>query len=561
MTSAGNPRRGRAAGTARLLALLGALTPLAMTALPHGALAQGSVRDRIAVLEFPEISFTQLAPRTDTIRGVPVYYVQDSELPIVTFYASFEGGVRNFPRDYLAAASAMPNLLRTGGTAALPPDSVDERIELMALAMSFGQGGGAASSWVNSLAENAGEAVRLWASMLREPRFDTVQVELWRGTELERTRRGRDDPGSLAFSRFNHIMYGDHPVGWEMGDEDLEPDDLAEERLRHVHGAVFCPENMVLGVAGDMTWEGAAVLVEEMLEGWSPCSGALLDDPVPEIRSEPGVFVIHKEIEQSVVVMAHPSHVRQGDTPEYFASRVANSILGASGFSSRLVSELRTREGLAYGASSIWTTSGKNEGIVGALTRTRPESTLEATRLILATIDSLRAAPPSGPEVDLAVDEFVNGFVFNFRTPLQIITRGMAYRAMGLPGDWLDRYVRGIQRVTPRAVHDVVRREVDPARMVILLVGDTTRFDGSPSELGPVTVLEEGPVNPPAPSPQRESPRSPRSPGTTPRSRNRRRASARQGGADPGSPRPTSAGSCTPTDVPRRASPRAAECG
>lgn len=513
----GRGRLGAAVAGWRWLLLSGAVAALVPAARPHRA--QESVRDRIAALEYPEIRFNQVTPRSETVRGVPVYFLRDSELPLVTFYANFDGGVRNLTRDYLGAASAMPNLLRTGGTAALPPDSVDERIELMALAMSFGQGGGAATSWVNSLTENLDEAVRLWASMLREPRFDSAQVERWRGTELERTRRSRDDPGSVAFSRFNHIMYGDHPVGWEMNDADLEPADLAEEKLRHVHGAVFCPDNMVLGVTGDVTWERARALVDEVLEGWPACSGALLDDPVPEIREEPRVFVIHREIEQSVVVMAHASRVRQGDAPEYFASRVANSILGSSGFSSRLVGALRTREGLAYSASSIWTTSSRNDGIVGALTRTKPESTLEATRLILATIDSMRAAPPSQLEVDLTVDEVVNGFVFNFRTPLQIITRGMAYRAMGLPGDWLERYVAGIQRVTPGAVQEVFRREVDPARMVILLVGDTARFDGSPSEIGDVTVLEDDSVIPPVPSPQRESRRSPGSTGTSPRSR------------------------------------------
>ena len=505
------------ARTARSILVPGALALLPGVAAPQPAAAQESVRARIAALEFPEIRFSQPQPRTETVMGVPVYYLRDSELPLVTFTASFDGGVRNFPRDHLAAVTAMPNLLRTGGTAELPPDSVDERVEVMALAMSFGQGGGGASSWVNSLSDNAEEAVRLWASMLRSPRFDSTQVERWRGTELERTRRRHDDPGSLAFSRFNNIMYGDHPVGWEIAEADLEPADLTPDRLRYVHRAVFCPENMVLGVTGDMVWDRARTLVEEILDGWSPCTGTQLDDPVPAIRKGPGVFVIHREIEQSVVVMAHASRVRQDDAPDYFASRVANSILGASGLSSRLMNELRTREGLAYGASSIWTTSSRNDGIVGALTRTSPESTLEATRLILAAIESLRVSPPSQREVDLTVDEAVNGFVFNFRTPLQIITRGMAYRAMGLPGDWLDRYVHGIQQVTPRDVQEVFRREVDPARMVILLVGDTARFDGSPSELGPVTVLEDDPVRRPAPSRQRESPRSPRSEGTSPR--------------------------------------------
>ncbi len=483
---------------------------LALVVAPRPAASQDSVRERIARMTFPEMRFTPVEPRTEEVRGVTVYFVHDDQLPLATVYATFRGGVRRFGRDYFAAASAVPSLLRTAGTLTLPSDSVDARIETLALAMSFGQGGGGASSWVNSLSGQLDEAVRLWSEMLREPRFDSAQVELWRGAELERVRRRRDDPTSLAFSRFNRIMYGDHPVGWEMSPGDLEPGDLAEERLRFVHRAVICPENMVLGVAGDAEWDRVSALLDEMLATWPSCSGNLQDDPVPAIRPEAGVFVIHKEIEQSVVVLAHSSRLRQGDTPGYFASRIGNSILGASGLSSRLAIEVRTREGLAYGASSLWTTSRRNDGLVGALTRTRPETTLAAARLLLGALDSMRTAPPSQQEVAHAIDEVVNGFVFNFRTPFQVIARGMAYQSLDLPADWLERYLDGVQAVTPQSVLDVFRSEVDPARMTILLVGDTTRFDGSPSELGRVTVLDDDP--PPGVrelSPPRGSPRSP----------------------------------------------------
>ena len=498
----------------RAAVLSGLAAAIAILPLTPPARAQESVRERIDRMTFPELRFRRLAPREETVRGVPVYFVEDPELPLVTFYATFEGGVRHFGRNSFAAATAMAGLLRTGGTATLPPDSVDARIESLALAMSFGQGGGGASTWVNTLSEQVDDAVRLWGAMLREPRFDSTQVELWRAAEIERVRRRPEDPASLAFGIFNRIMYGDHPVGWEMNAADLEPADLAEEQLRLVHEAVVCPGNMVVGVAGDVTWSRTRRLLHEILADWPACSGRLGENPVADIRSEPGVFVLHREIEQSVVVMAQATAVRQGDNPGYFASRIGNSILGASGLSSRLSSEVRTRQGLAYSASSIWTTSSTDDGLAGALTRTRPESTLAAARLLLAAVDSMRAAPPTPAEVSHAVDEVVNGFVFNFRTPFQVVARGMAYRRLDLPADWLERYVDGIQDVTPAAVQEVFRSEVDPGRMTILLVGDTARFDGSPSELGTVTVLEQetGPAGagPAQPSSPRGSLRSPR---------------------------------------------------
>ena len=489
---------------ARTVLLSAALWPNAgAPASLSGAQVQPSVRARIQAMEFPELEFSPPRVRAKTVATVPVYFLEDRSLPLVTFYVSFKGGVRRLPRERFAAASGLPALLRNGGTAALTPEEVDDRIETLALSMSFGQGGGGSSSWVNTLTENVNEAVSLWSSMLRAPRFDSAEVELWRGAELERVRRQADDPASLAFRRFNAIMYGEHPVGWSMEPSDLEPTRLSPASLRFVHQAVVCPENMTLGVAGDIAWEQAAALFEAMLADWPPCSAGLLsEEPEPRIRTEPGVFVLHKAAAQSVVVLAHASTVRRDGTSAYFASRVGNAILGASGLSSRLNQTLRTREGLAYSASSLWTTPRRSNGLVGAMTNTKPETTLAAARLLLSVIESMRAHPPSSAEVARTIDEASNGFAFNFRTPSQIVARNLAYRNLGLPADWLEIYVEGIRRVTPAAVHQTFRNHVDPARMTILLLGDTTRFDGSASELGnAVTALAEAPWSP------RESPR------------------------------------------------------
>ena len=469
-----------AAGLAALLA------PLAASA----AAAQTTLRERIEQLPAAELNFAPVYPRSEKVDGVPVHFLEDRELPLITLHAVFKGGARNFSREHFAALAALPALLRKGGTATLPPDSVDVAVESMALATSFGRGGLSASASVNFLSDQIDGAVALWGEMLRAPRFDSVQVELWRETELERVRRRRDDLGAAAIGAFNRVMYGDHPIGWELTPADLEPAKLTEDRLRHVHEALICPENVAFGVVGDIDWESASATLATVLSGWARCSGELLDAPAPTVRNEPGVFVMHREVEQSVVVLGHSTQVRQGDAPEYFASRIGNAILGASGLSSRLNSELRTREGIAYDAASVWTAPATDRGLLGGITRTKPETALRAARLVLRGLASMSAEAPADREVERAVDEIVNGFVFGFASPSRIVTRAIAYDLMGLSRDWLQRYVRGVRKVTPGAVLEVFREELDTARVTYLLLGDTTRFDGSPSELGPVTVLE-----------------------------------------------------------------------
>ena len=473
----------------------------AMAATAEGVTAQRPPADREAIeaLRFTPLSFTPPATAEREIEGVTVFFLEDHSLPLVNVYARFAGGFGRFDRELYAAATALPSLLRFGGTIELHPDSVDEQVDQHALQLAFGSAGGSTSATLNTLTANLEAGLALWKDMLLHPRFDSVQVEVWRGQELESALRRPDDPGRLAFSEFNRLMFGDHPIGWEMGPGDLEPEDLSRENLLAAHGRILCRDNLTLGVSGNLEWATIEPHLRGFLSGWPACEGTLPERPVPDILDEPGIYLIPRELEQTTIVMAHRSSIRQADSREYFASRIANSILGSGGFSSRILNRVRTELGLSYSAGSFWTTPDDNDGIVGALTRTKGESTIAATRAILDVMEEMRNAPPGRDEVEAAVEAATNGFSFNFQGAMQVVSRRVLQEAQELPEDWLERYVAGVQRVSPGDVHNVLRRHLDPERMVILILGDPARFDLPVETLGAVTVWEVEGISDPVP--------------------------------------------------------------
>lgn len=455
------------------------------------ALAQETGRDAALSLSYEPLQFNP--PRADEhtlSNGVSVLHLEDPSLPLVTVTARFRGGSSHFPRAYYAAATALPALIRSGGTRSLPPDSLDALLERYAITTSVGTGGESSFATMNSLTRHLDVGLEVLADMLRRPRFDSARVEVWRGQQLESVRRRADDPNRLAFSEFNRLLFGDHPIGWEMEPADLEPEDLARERLEWLHRRVFCPDNLILGVTGDVSWTEIEPRLERLASGWDACAQPLERAPRPDIRTEPGVFLIPRSLPQSVVVMAHTTEVRLGDTQEYFASRIGASILGGGGLSSRLMTRLRTERGLAYSASALWTTPITYPGLVGAVTRINTEQTVEAIRLILSSIGEMTETPPAAEEVERKVAEIVNGFVFNFESPARIVARQITYRWQRLPDDWLDRFLLGVQAVGPDDVRRVFRDHVVPERMVILVVGDPEQMDVPLDALGDVTLLQ-----------------------------------------------------------------------
>jgi len=466
---------------------------LGMMLTSQSASAQVLVRQHPAEeIGFPDLEFEPPTVEEHEVAGVTVLLLEDHTLPLATIYVRLNGGYGLFSRDVYAAVSALPSLIRFGGTESLAPDSVDKVLEYYAIQTSFGSGGDVITATANALVQHFPTTIDLLGTLLTEPAFDSNEVEVWRGRQIESVLRRADDPVRLAYSEFNHLLYGDHSIGWEMNAADLEPGDLSREQLLEVHSRIVCRDNLILGLAGDVNWSEVEHLVEGLVDRIKPCSVSLPESPIPTIRDEPGIYLIEKNVEQSVIVMAHATNLNLSDDPAYFSATIGNSILGGGGFSSRILSRIRTQEGFAYSAASLWTIPRRYPGLLGAVTSTRPENAVPAIKAILETMQGLVDSPPQPSEVTTAVDAVLNGFVFNFETSSQILSRMMFYLSADLPRDWLERYLAGVQGVSANSVHHAFSEHMQPEEMMVLIVGDSERMGQELlATLGPVTIMRE----------------------------------------------------------------------
>ena len=151
----GSPRFG-----CRPMSLFRPLTPkfAQVIALVWGRLSDGvCLRRKLRRRHSPRWSSHRLEFRQpDPVQhrvdpGVEVFFVEDHSLPLVSVFARFRGGPSYFSREEHGATTAVPLLLRSGGTLDLSPDSVDELLEFYAAETSFGGGGPSSFSSVNTL--------------------------------------------------------------------------------------------------------------------------------------------------------------------------------------------------------------------------------------------------------------------------------------------------------------------------------------------------------------------------------------------------------------------------
>ena len=470
-------------------AMLAGIALLALT----GPLTAQETRDRVRELEarFAALRFTPPTPREVRLsNGVRVFLQEDHTLPLLNVSLVGRHGVVNLPDSLWALGWQADGLLRTGGTTTLAPDSVDKLIEFYALQIFFQTGYEESSAGASGLARNRDVMLDLLFDIMRNPRNDTSRIRESVASVGESWRRRNDSPGSILGRAWGQVQMGDHPLARSLATPD-EAAQFTSAGFRRVQGLLFCPDRFIIGVTGDFAERDIIAALEQRFRGWGRCPAGNRETPPVTYARGPRIVHIERDVTQSNIRMGHPAGLRVSNTPEYFASEVADFLLGGGGgFNSRLLQRVRSDSGFAYSVGSNWGTSTRREGLFSAGAQTRANKTVGAIALIRTVIQSMSSQPVTAEDVRLAQENEINSFVFRFESPSQVVGQQVNYAIDGLPPNWFDLYLRGIQAVTPDQVTQVVNRYLKPDQMVIVVVGKAASFDAPLSSLGmPVTPM------------------------------------------------------------------------
>jgi zinc protease len=328
----------------------------------------------------------------------------------------------------------------------------------------------------------------LLATLVMSPTFPGDEFLRLRERRKASVLQQKDRPGMVANNAFHRLIfgpahpYGHNPLGTEPSLASLTASDIARFWRR-----TYTPESSTLVVVGDVLFEDFLQRCEAPLGEWQqePSLPPDLSSVTPDAGSR--VFLVNKP-------GAPQSEIRIGcralprNTPDFFAAALMNRILGGQ-FTSRLNLNLRERHGLTYGVHSGFAFH-KQPGpfIVSAAVQT--DKTPLAVREVLNEIRILAETGVSAEELDFAKKGMAGGFAQNFETPLQIAWGLQNIALFGLPHDYYTRYIADLQRVTREEILGLARKVLDPARMAIVVVGDSKTLRAPMIELNVGDVTE-----------------------------------------------------------------------
>ena len=411
--------------------------------------------------------------------GITVFIKEERSLPTVAMSLRWRGGSNTLPIEELAKMEFASDLLNEGGTESLEPAALEVRRDELGLSFSVSLGETSSSARFWSLKRNFDESFDLAVDILKRPRLDKDRLDVIKGQHIAQMKRRYDNPRWAVGLLTDHVFYGDDPrLGHTTSKSEVEA--LTTNDVLDVIQRYLGSDNLTVTVVGDFDKEEMLRTIETKLGDWRPAGDTRREWIAHPRVVRPGAFLLEKDLPQPSISIRQELDVDRADSPEEHAAlEILDSVLGGSGFRSRLMERLRSDEGLTYGIYSRTSHEGR-EGVPGALSigyQTKRDAVARSIASVLEVYETLMSDGATEQEIAEQIQTWRNGFIFRFTSPFYSVSRLAEHELDDRPYDRDRQQLAQIQRVDVAAVKAVAKKYLDSKTLSICIFGSLTEAD------------------------------------------------------------------------------------
>ncbi len=424
--------------------------------------------------------------RIELKNGLVILLEPDHELPFINGSINIRGGSRDVPADKTGLIDLYSQAWRTSGTATQSGDQLDDLLASKAANVeTYGDIDSTSVAW-SCFTKDEDQVFGIAVDLLEHPAFNEQKLRLAQQQEIAGIVRRNDTAQGIAAREAAVLVYGkDSPYARQP--EIATVMGITLDDLKGWHAKTVVPNNIIVAVEGDFD---LAVMEKSLRAAFGGLPrGPAWPKPSGEFAGpKPGVYFVNKtDIDQSNIWILGLGTTRRN--PDFYALTVMNEIF-SGGFGSRLVQDVRTKQGLAYAVFGNYGASFDHPGIFYTIAMTKSATTVKTTQAMLKEIHELKTEPFTASELASAKDQLLNSFIFHYDSKDKVLARATELEFYGYPADYLTKYEAGIKAVTLADLQRVADKYIDPSRLAILVVGNQANIGT------PLTALDLGPVRP-----------------------------------------------------------------
>jgi zinc protease len=353
------------------------------------------------------------------------------------------------------------------GAGELDAAAFQERLEDLAVRLSFSDSQDAFYGNFETLTVNRDAAAGLLAAALNKPHFDKDAAERIRQQILASLVYAAKDPDRVASDEWNALAFGDHPYGRRASGTEQSVSSITPEDLDAYRKKVFAKSNLRVVAVGDISAAELGTLLDKVF-GSLPEKADLAT--VEKIAPATGgkTKVIEMDVPQSVAVFGFGAMPRKD--PDFLTAFVLNQLIGGGGFASRLMEEVREKRGLAYSVYS-YLQPMRNASIFSGGVATRNDAVKTSIDLIRQELEKVANEGPNETEFANAKSYLTGSYALRFDTNVKIATQLLGLMEEGYGPDYVEKRNAMIEAITLDDARRVAKRLLDTDNMIVTIVG------------------------------------------------------------------------------------------
>lgn len=302
--------------------------------------------------------------------------------------------------------------------------------------------------------------------IISEPLFDVGEVETERAVIQEELGMSHDHPSYLVDMLIDSMMWPNQPLGRDVGGSKESVQGITHEMLVEHFTRQYIPSNMVVSVAGDIPHDQIVDAINARVKDHSGGTPQNWHPVIANQADRPQAKVEYRKTEQAHLCFGLPGIAT--DHSDRYALDMMNTVLG-EGMSSRLFSEVREKQGLAYDIHSS-VSHLRDTGAIVVYAGVDPKKAARTVSTILGELERMKKGV-SQEELNRGRELAKGRLLLRMEDTRAVAAWAGAQEMLHEQVLTVENVVQRVDAITTDDVNEVANRYLLPERQSLAVVG------------------------------------------------------------------------------------------
>ncbi|WP_297674395.1 pitrilysin family protein [uncultured Bacteroides sp.] len=395
--------------------------------------------------------------------GLRLVHSEDRSTQMVALNIVYDVGARDEHPEHTGFAHLFEHLM-FGGSANIP--DYDTPLQ---------SAGGENNAWTNNDITNyyltvpkSNVEIGFWleSDRMLELAFSEQSLDVQRGVVIEEFKqRCLNQPYGDVGHLLRPLAYRVHPYRWPtIGKELSHIEQATLEEVKDFFYRFYAPNNAVLAVTGNISWEETVALTEKWFGPVPRRNVPSRQLPQEPEQTEARRLTVERPVPLDALFMVYPMCNREH--PDYFAFDILSDVL-SNGRSSRLSRQL-VQEQKLFSSIDAYISGTRDAGLLHISGKPAAGVSLEeAEAAVLCELEELCQTPVGEQELEKVKNKFESTQIFGNINYLNVATNLAWFELTGQAED-IDREVERHRAVTAEQLQRVARETFREENSVVL---------------------------------------------------------------------------------------------